>query len=161
MPDDMKLVWTSTATYADINIVNNDVEHDDGLETAVLISLFCDARARDDDELPDTRSSDRRGWWGDLVNPAEESDSTGSRLWLLSRAKTTQETLVLCEQYVREAVQWFITDGVATSIEVDVERQGTEGVNDRLAFNLKLLRDETTVFSRRFEQQWQGQFNAV
>ena len=43
-----------------------DLQGDDGLMTAVIISLFTDARAHDDDPLPDERvgvSSDRRGWW--------------------------------------------------------------------------------------------------
>ena len=51
-----------------------DLQGDDGLMTAVIISLFTDARAHDDDPLPDERvgvSSDRRGWWGDCLPDAQ------------------------------------------------------------------------------------------
>lgn len=70
-----------------------DLQGDDGLMTAVIISLFTDARAHDDDPLPDERvgvSSDRRGWWGDCLPDAQGEqtlESIGSRLWLLWREK--------------------------------------------------------------------------
>jgi phage gp46-like protein len=92
---------------------------DDSLETAIILSLFSDRRAKDDDELPDN-SGDRRGWWGDLVPPVE-GDQTGSRLWLLRREKNTQDTLNRAREMAEEALQWIIEDGLATKIEVATE----------------------------------------
>ena len=51
-----------------------DLQGDDGLLTAVIISLFTDARAHDDDPLPDERvgvTSDKRGWWEPLKRQVE------------------------------------------------------------------------------------------
>ncbi len=86
------------------------------LETAILISLFTDRRASPDDEIPDG-TSDPRGWWGDLGADVP----IGSRLWLLSRAKQTAETLQRANDYIIEALQWLIDDGVVVKFDVTVE----------------------------------------
>ena len=82
-----------------------DLQGDDGLMTAVIISLFTDARAHDDDPLPDERvgvSSDRRGWWGDCLPDAQGEqtlESIGSRLWLLWREKDLDSVVARARQY--------------------------------------------------------------
>jgi len=98
----------------DIGVGQDDLEHDLGLRTAVMISLLTDARARDDDEIPDG-SNDKRGHWADSY----EEDSIGSRLWLLERAKETQNTLDRGKEYATEALRWFIKDGIAKTINVE------------------------------------------
>lgn len=89
---------------------------DEGLRTAVIISLFSDRRANDADVLPDG-TNDRRGWWGDVC-PEVEGDLIGSRLWLLSRAKQTKANLRLAETYAREGLQWMLDDGEITYLAV-------------------------------------------
>ena len=84
------------------------------LETAILISLFSDRLAADNDELPDS-SGDRRGWWADAAD-----FKIGSRLWLLSRAKQTDETLQRAYDFVAESLQWLIDDGVVLSFDIEV-----------------------------------------
>jgi phage gp46-like protein len=79
------------------------------LVTAILISLFTDAQAANDDVIPDG-SSDRRGWWGNL--------QMGSKLWLLARAKQTDETLAQAQEYATDALAWLIEDGVASAVTV-------------------------------------------
>jgi len=98
----------------DTGVGQDDLDADIGLRTAVMISLFTDARARDDDEIPDG-SNDKRGHWGD----AYEDDSTGSRLWLLERAKETQKTLDRGKEYATEALRWFIENGIASKVNVE------------------------------------------
>ena len=46
----------------DYEIKNTGLSQDHTLETQVILSLFTDQRASDDDELPDSRHG-RRGWW--------------------------------------------------------------------------------------------------
>jgi phage gp46-like protein len=89
---------------------------DDTLETAVIISLFTDRRARPDDELPGIDDS-RRGWWGDSLSDIE-GDETGSWLWLLYREKTTDETLSRAREYCLAALQWLLEDRIAESVNV-------------------------------------------
>lgn len=139
----------------DFSVEDEDLESDDGLETAVIISLFTDRRARDDDELPDPNNLDKRGWWGDLVAEVED-DQIGSRLWLLERSKTMPDILVKAKEYAEEALQWMILDNAAMKIEVEAERQGTEG-NDRLALLVKIHQTSGNVTALKFNTKWEAQ----
>lgn len=98
----------------DLVVASNDLKVDEGLQTAILISLFTDARANDD-EVP-AEDTSRRGWWGDLFQAAP-GDQVGSKLWLLKREKRTLETLNRAEEYSKEALQWMIDDGVAAAVD--------------------------------------------
>lgn len=113
---DIEFFWNNANYSADYKIVNNKLADEHDIKTAVIISLFTDRRAKDDDELPDSKGS-KRGWWGD----AFMSDPIGSRLWLLSRAKQTQANVIRAKDYAKEALQWLINEGVAESITVDAE----------------------------------------
>ena len=112
---DLRLAWNNRLGAGDICVVGADLQAEEGLDTAILISLFTDARVRED-ELPPGHTW-RRGWWGDGVE--DEPDITGSKLWLLRREKATGEVLVRARAYCREALQWMIRDGVAVAVNVD------------------------------------------
>lgn len=101
-------------------LASGDLAGDDGLYTAVTISLFTDRLASPDDLLPST-DGDRRGWWGDAYLPMTadgDADRIGSRLWLLIRAKQIPETAQLARAYCQEALAWLVDDGVAAEIDV-------------------------------------------
>jgi phage gp46-like protein len=99
-----------------------DLQGDDGLLTAVIISLFTDCRAHDDDPLPDERvgvPSDMRGWWGDYFEQEKTPDPIGSRLWLLWREKEMPVVVARAQEYASEALAWLTRDGHAAGIEVE------------------------------------------
>lgn len=125
---DIGLFWNDVADGADFALKQNDLESDDGLDTAVIISLFTDRRLDDGDVLPDAEK-DRRGWWGDAI-PVVQGDKIGSRLWLLARAKQLPDTLRRAEEYAKESLQWLIDDRVALSIDVTaiIVRNGVQGL---------------------------------
>lgn len=158
MAQEIKLVWNPDEMEADIVTEYGDVVKEDGLETALILSLFVDRRANDDDILPDPDSTDKRGWWGDQINPYIEGDQIGSRLWLLKRSKTTDENLVRAKEYAMEAIQWLVEDGVAAKVEVTTERIGDPG-EDKLAMEIKVLKIDGTTIAKRYELQWEGQFD--
>lgn len=108
----------------DLALDGNDLQLDDGLTTAILISLFSDRRARADDVLP-AAAGDRRGWWADAW-PQVEGDRIGSRLWLLGREKELAETLRRARDYAEEALAWLVEDGIAARVGVvpSVPRRG-------------------------------------
>lgn len=119
---DIGLTFDSATLSADIDLDGSDVATDTSLRTAAILSLFTNRRAEADDTLP-SQDGDRQGWWGDLpvgsdVSAQSKPDRFGSRLWLLSRAKELPETKNRAEQYAREALQWMLDDGVATSVSV-------------------------------------------
>lgn len=113
---DLRFKYDALNQEFDLGIENNELEFDDGLETAVLVSLYSDARA-EVDELPIGQTS-RRGFWGDAVeNP--DKVNTGSKLWLLDRAKTTDELLEQVREYCEAALQWLVDDAIAESVTVE------------------------------------------
>lgn len=158
MPNDIRLGWDTGLMEGDFSFdsVAQDLDPDAGLETAVLISLFTDRRANDDDVLPDFNNPDRRGWWGDLGSPEAEGDQIGSRLWLLNREKTLESVLVKAKKYAEESLNWMVEDGVVKSVEVESERQGPVGL-DRLALLVRVFRPDGTVLPFKYEIQWIAQ----
>lgn len=112
---DLAITWMNGR--GDISQDGIDMLTDDSLTTDVTISLFTDRRALDSDALPDG-SDDRRGWWGDSFRDRP----IGSRLWLLSREKATQETLERADAYAKEALEWLKTTGRVTEISVNTKQ---------------------------------------
>jgi phage gp46-like protein len=131
-----------------LNLQNGDLEADDGLETAVSISLFTDKRVSND-ELPSGQTS-KRGWFGDLFGSVDQ-DKIGSKLWLLERSKRTNETLRKFEDYSREALQWLIEDGVCDSIEIAASYDS----NKHLSCEINISRPKNK--SSRFQVLWDKQ----
>ncbi len=158
MAGDIKLIFDNASGEADIDFADNDVVLDEGLETMVFISLFTDRRANDTDILPDpSKTLDRGGWWGDETSENPD-DKIGSRLWLLDRAKTSNEVLVQAETYVREALQWMIDEKIAIKIDVIVERRGTLE-NPMLAIIVKIFKKNNNKEVFEFEEKWEAQIN--
>lgn len=135
---DLALVWNADAWCADLLLGGGRLATDDGMRTAILISLFSDAHAPAGAVLPE-EGSDRRGWWGDAFQAdgsrADGPNALGSTLWLLSRAKVIEDVLDQARQACLDALGWLVRDGIAAAISVEVEAQG-----DRLAISIVLDR---------------------
>lgn len=125
---DIRSVFLGLEQGVDYALAALGLELDDSLETAVIMSLFTDRRAEDDDRLP-FGESDRRGWWGDAYADVP-SRKIGSRLWLLEREKQLPEVLVRAREYALEALQWLVDDGRAARVDVEASfpRTGVLGL---------------------------------
>ena len=124
MANDIAVLWDATKQVGDIAFETGDLVREPGLTSAVILSLFLDARATDDSGIVDPDK--KRGWWGDLLSDTQSNDiQTGSLLWLLSREKVTQRVLNLAEQYILDALRWMTEEGVVQTINVTVEQQGS------------------------------------
>lgn len=143
---DIQTVWDVENSRGDWNLTFAGFGSDADLTTSVLISLFTDRTASADDTLPD-RSEDPRGWWGDLG----ADRPIGSKLWLRMREKQTEHVRLLIEADIVDALRWLIDDGVATSVDVDVEFPVPGMVGATVLVN----RDEKTA-NLRFDWAWQG-----
>lgn len=139
---------TDSGDVFDLALGEGALALDDGMRTAIAISLFTDARARDDDPLP-SRGADRRGWWGDFDRA--DGDETGSRLWLLARSKILPATLIRAREYAHEALAWLIEDRIAQTVEVEVEAQQP----DRLAIGVIITRPGGPD-RQRYDFVWTG-----
>lgn len=125
---DIALFWDAKAAAADLSMLGADLQTDDGLRTAIIISLFTDRRAEPDDVLPQD-GGDPRGWWGDSLADVP-GDQMGSRLWLLAREKQLTSVVTRARQYALEALAWLIADGVASSVDVlaEISAPGVLGI---------------------------------
>lgn len=132
----------------DLQIDDSDLKADNGLETAVAISLFTDARVSDDD-LP-FLETEKRGWWGDMF-PDVDLDKIGSRLWTLDRSKITTETLRRSEELAKESLNWMVEDGLADAITIESEYND----NKHLIINIEIARpdEDTEKFSILWDEQ--------
>lgn len=134
--------------YGSLGLLNEDT-----FETAIYISLLTDRRANPDDELPAGSGagvvpSDRRGWAGDALADVA-NDRIGSRLWLLHRRKTTEETRLDAIFYAKEALEWMIDDGHATEVLVDAQWADQQHIAGRLdiAVSVTLINGDIVTYN--------------
>ena len=125
---DVILAWDNGVGEGDLCIAGADLATDDGLQTAVLVSLFTDRRAEVDDLQPG--DTDRRGWWGDRLN--DDGDEIGSKLWLLDRRKIEPGLSAEIEAAAHEALQWMFADGAVRAVDVSAGRTGREEMGLRV-----------------------------
>jgi phage gp46-like protein len=124
---------------------NGDIETADQLDTALLMSLFCEQRAAAS-EMPAPQT--RRGWIGNQATPGIE---IGSKLWLYEQARLTRDTLNGIRDEALKAVQWFIDDGLALASAASITT--TE-------LSVTLRRPNSQV-STVYYKLWEGTGNAA
>lgn len=156
MATDIAVLWNSTTLSGDVSFSGGDLVREDGLTTAVILSLFCDGRANDDSGITDPDG--KRGWWGDLLADTQDRTGLGSNLWLLNREKVTQQTINLAEQYILDSLQWMLDDGVVKKLDISVEAQG-DVVTPVLAASIKLYFADGAVQVVKFADLWTAQFS--
>lgn len=144
---DIALVFDKTKFACDFVLENGSLKLDDGMTTGVLISVFSDGLANEEDDVVD-----RRGFWAD----AFDTDKLGSRLYILKRLKQTNETLLLAKEIVGDCLKWMIEDGVVKSIEVEAEYLAT-GV---MGLAVDIAKPDGSTFNYQFQVIWGAHSNA-
>lgn len=110
----------------------------DLLRDAVMISLFTDRRANDDQAPP----RQRRGWHGD--------PTLGSRIWLIYRAgRLTDLALSEARAYAVEALGWLVDDGIETDVDVQVTR-----LPHGLSVAVRVIRPDGSRLDYRWGPLW-------
>jgi phage gp46-like protein len=162
---DIRLVQSGVFPYqtevsVDWLLLNDGtLDSDQALATAVIVALGTDRLAEPTDILPDLDSTDRRGWWGDLdAEVIWNGWPIGTRLWLVKRDKITGagaargSTLTRIDAYIREAIQPFIDQRIASRMDVTVERVGLE----RIQALIRLYRGPELAVDLRYQVLWAG-----
>ena len=99
----------------DFDIVDGDIEFEDGLDTAVWVSLFTDARATASQVgMPERR----QGWIGELSSIIPNRQ-LGGHLWLINQRRLIQRTLNDAIDYCNKSLQWLIDDNICSRISVN------------------------------------------
>lgn len=113
MYHDLALTYDQDLRRCDLTLGDDyDLAIDDTSITPILMSLGLDRRAAPDDPLPAGISEfltpstfvERRGAPGDALDRGGEL--TGSKDWLLDRAKENETTRMMAEYWSREALSW-------------------------------------------------------
>lgn len=140
--DDAFALFSPAARIAGRELLRVDASGDfarDLLRDAVMISLFTDRRASDD-QAP---SRQRRGWHGD--------PTLGSRIWLVYRAgRLTDRAASDLRAYAVEALAWLTADGIATAVDVTVTR-----LPAGLATEVQVIRPDGTRLDYRWGPLWE------
>lgn len=137
---DILLEKQSDGTF-DITFENGDFKSTDGLDTAIIMSLFVDKRATED-EMPD--ASLRRGWIGNELNSNIDYE-IGSKLWLLDQSRVVQKTVNDSESYVADGVSHFIDDSIAKQIDVSSTSSGSN-----IEINIEFTRDDNQIENKQY-----------
>jgi phage gp46-like protein len=138
---DIRLIQNLTLSQyqvtVDWNLLNDGTLDDSqALATAIIVALGTDGLASTDDQLPDPDSSDRAGWWGNL--DAQElwgGWDIGTKLWLMKRSAIEGPnaqrgaTLARVKNYIYECIQPFVTNRIASTFTVEVQRVSDQQIN--------------------------------
>lgn len=127
----------------DIDFTNTEFKTDNGLQTAIYISLFSNRR-----------HDDQEGYWGDMF-PEAENDKHGSILWSLKREKISKELLKRIEDAATDALKWMIEDGIAKAIAVEAVRVGTYNIR----INIEITKSNNA--KPKFSYLWEGVIDGI
>jgi phage gp46-like protein len=111
---DIAITWNESTGRGDWSMTNGDLASGSDLQTAVLLSLFTDARVDDYVAPPPSGAPDRRGCWTDAYTGYQ----IGSRFWTRMRLVKNQFTLNLIQTDAQDALGWLISDGVVASFDI-------------------------------------------
>lgn len=109
----------------DLVVNENDFQKVDGLQTAILVSLFTDKRAPASSVLDPAR---RRGWVGNILT-AQSGRELGSLLWLYEQSRLTIDIRNAVIAETRAALNWLIEDGIALSVKVNLLDEAETGIS--------------------------------
>ena len=143
--------WLHTPYSDGVDIINvTALQHEDGLHTAVINSLFLDRRADADDPVP-AHVTDLRGWVGDGF--FVEGDRMGSKLWMLRFiGKQTSEPgdplLYWAKTWTGQALAWMVADGICDHIKVTTWYPRMEC----LRIHVELYQNDNLIYRDQWER---------
>lgn len=138
-------------TYFDLGISSEgDFALEDGFDTSIIVSLFCERRAKPYEVAVPAM---RRGWWGNTLSE-EPGFEIGSRLWLLEQARLTTSTVNMFSQYAEEGLSWLKQDGFLADIRASAKAVIEEG-EPQIELTVQLVRKDNTS-EYRYYTVWEA-----
>lgn len=128
----------------DLIIENGDFQLTEGFETALLVSLFSDRRAYQD-EIADPVK--RRGWIGDLVSELP-GDRIGSGLWFYEQSRLTKDDENGVRDEAEKSLSWAVADNWITHAQAQTMQVPSKRT---LKLNISLTMIDGGVSSYAFE----------
>lgn len=141
-----------TLDGAEIEIKNGLIMADEGFRTAVYLSLF-GGNKDDTGEVINNKT-----WWGNCLDDVPENEKLVSRfIAFIRREPMTIKNMVLAESKARQDLQWFLDDGIADS--VDVEINSTE--KNRINMSVKIGKAGEILEAGNYSMQWESMKNGI
>lgn len=124
--------------HVDFSIdTNGDILTADFLDTAITVSIYEEKRASPSEVvLPELR----RGWIGNESTPDFER---GSKIWLYSQSRLTQEIANSIVSAADESLAWLVNQGFAISVISSVEL-----INGRVILVIELQRPSSITVKK-------------
>ena len=128
-----------------------DFDTVDGLETAILVSLFTNSR-RDESDI--SNPLNRGGWIGNW-RTSKRPRELGGLCWTVEHERLTREVLNIARENAQNALAWMIDDGLCRNIEVETEPQNQSKIQykititsrDGIKYDYIYLWDKTDAFT--------------
>lgn len=138
MPRDLKLSKDEKGLY-DIDFENGDFALTDGLDTAIILSIFDERRASSSQvEEPSYRRGHFMNEFADI-----EGYEVGSLQWLYTQQNTNSNSNVTnIENALRTGLRWLIEDRIAKNVAVNAVKSGS-GVQADIAIEGNSKEDST------------------
>lgn len=134
--------------YYDITFTDGDFTMTYGLETAFLMSIFCEQRD-DSIEVP----ANRGGWAGNELQPIQGFEQ-GSLLWTLYQSPATEDAATQAQNYLEDSFQWLIDDLIAQEVQVET----IIVANYKLQGKISVIANDDTEFVN-FYDLWYNTIN--
>lgn len=131
---------TDDLDFFDFELENGDFIIEEGLDTAITMSILCEKR----DETIDVPEN-RGGWWGNTVQTIEGYEQ-GSFVWTKYQSAIDNEIIEDIDTFVRDGLQWLIDDQIASDIETEVFVE-----DNVIKANVDLFRNNAKEQSRFFD----------
>ena len=129
MPQDVLISPDGFGNYdIPLNADGDDFASADGFESAIPVSLFTDARAPASSVADPKR---RRGWVGNLLT-IDQDRELGGLLWLYDQGRITATLLNGVRNETLRSLNWMLSDGILTGIEVDVLIESTRAIRVKI-----------------------------
>ncbi len=128
--------------FGGISVERNDLAVDSGIENAVVLSLFLDAR----DPNAQALDEDPRGYWASEFGPVE----WGSLIWTLAREKPSQALAKQIQRYAEASLQWMVRFQV-----VEFAKAACEFVKDRIVLEVEIKRPGKQSLTNKYALNWE------
>ena len=134
----------------DIEITEQGIRLDEGMETISYVSMYSDGLASPDDVYEGV--IDLKGFWGDMF-PDVPNDKFGSLLWTTERHKASRDEIADINDKTKSAFAWMVRDGIAGSVKTITTREGIDDIKSVVD-----IRHPGKDIDTRFSVLWDKQF---
>lgn len=141
-----------TQDGAEITIFNGLISMDKGFNSAVYLSLF----GGDKDDTGEVVNNNT--WWGNKIQNISENEKLVSRFQaFITSVPLTSKNVKLAEGKVIQDLQWMIDDGIADSIEAEIQVVGRKDINLKIV----IAKFGEVIEAGNYSLQWGAMKNGI